>query len=347
MSQKVEDLINKHNFTDPIKDISGFESQELKSLLDSMLMIRLCEEKLAKEKEKGNIIGPVHLGAGQEAIASGVAFNLRKSDRIFGAHRSHSHILSLETNLRSFFAEILGRKTGLSKGMGGSMHLWDKSNGFYGSVPIVAGTVPIALGAGLAAKFDGLGDIAIAYMGDSAVEEGVVHESLNLASLLKIPIIFVVENNMFGSHMHISQRQPLYSAARFAVANGIESRVIDGNNIIEVINTSKELINNARNKNQPGFIEAFTYRWYGHVDWREDIDVGVNRSKEDLLSWKERDPIKRLKESMINKDIIDLNDFKVSQELIFDQIEKSWNLAIEDPYPEASKLIEHVYRSNK
>ena len=206
MIQKVEDLIDKHNFTDPIKDISEFENQELKALLDSMLIIRLCEEKLAKEEKIGNIIGPVHLGVGQEAIASGVAFNLRKSDRVFGAHRSHSHILSLETNLRSFFAEILGRKTGLSKGMGGSMHMWDKPNGFYGSVPIVAGTVPIALGAGLAAKFDGLSDIAIAYMGDSAVEEGVVHECLNLASLLKIPIIFVVENNMFGSHMHISSK---------------------------------------------------------------------------------------------------------------------------------------------
>ena len=344
MLDKINDLINPKNFNEAIDIDTDIDQIFLEKSLRTMIIIRLVEQKLAKEKELGSIGGPVHLGVGQEAIAAGISLHLKKTDRVFGAHRSHSHIISLGTNIKNFFSEILGRHTGLSKGMGGSMHLWDKPNGFYGSVPIVAGTVPIALGAAFAAKMDSNEDIAVSYLGDSALEEGVVHESFNIASLMNLPILFVVENNLFGSHMHISQRQSQVSSTRYAKAHGIDYRLVDGNNVIEIHKASKELINNARKDNKPGFLEAITYRWYGHVDWREDLDVGVNRSFEDLADWKKRDPIKRLKESMIRKNIITINVFEKIISEISDIIETSWEEALKEPHPENANLIKYVYK---
>ena len=268
-------------------DITGFSEDEIFFHLKKMMTIRAVEQKLAKEKEMSNIIGPIHLGVGQEAIASGVAYNILKGDYVYGAHRSHGHVLALGSSIHKLFAEILGKNTGLSKGMGGSMHLYDIENSFAGAVPIVAGTVPLAVGSGLASKIKRDGRIGVTFFGDGAVEEGVVHESLNLASYLKLPVLFVVENNLMASHMHISERQPLSSCARFAEANSIPFRVVDGNNPFEISKSiSNEIIKMRKESSGPFFIEAFTYRWYGHVDFREDVDVGVARSSSDLKKWK-------------------------------------------------------------
>lgn len=326
----------------PIK-LDKIDSDICIKYLKSMLKIRVVEQKLAKGREEGIIGGPVHLGVGQEAIAVGMSSCLRFTDRVFGAHRSHSHILALGSDVRKLFSEVLGRETGHCKGMGGSMHLWDQSVGFYGSVPIVAGTVPLAVGAGLAAKMQGTGDIAVVYFGDGAIEEGVVHESLNFARIQSIPVIFVVENNLFASHMHISQRQPKNSTARFAYANDIDYRVVDGNDVIAMQSASAEIVDNARKGNVPGFIEAVTYRWYGHVDWREDIDVGVSRSQKDVISWRSRDPIKRLANAMIQAGIwSEKKNEEMTNELEF-EINESWEKALDDPYPKQSALLSRVY----
>ena len=313
-------------------------------MLRQLYLIRLVEVKLAKMRELGVIGGPVHLGAGQEAIAVGISKHLRKSDRIFSGHRSHAHLLALGTEPRKLFAEVLGKQSGLTKGMGGSMHLWDGPNGFYGSVPIVAGTVPLAVGAALASKLQGKGDISVAYFGDGAIEEGVVHESLNLARQLQVPILFVCENNLFSSHMHISQRQPLTSVARFAIANDIQGDVIDGNNIVSVEESAKKLIQIARTENLPVFIEAFTYRHYGHVDWREDIDVGVNRSPEDLKLWKSRDPIDRLETALVSNGSLVKDELEQMKLQISNEIETDWDLAMQDPQAETTSLLSDVYK---
>ncbi len=221
--------------------------------LRMMSLIRAVERQLADGRRDRLIGGPVHLGVGQEAIAAGVSQFLRPTDRVFGAHRSHSHLLALGSDICKLFAEVLGRETGHSKGMGGSMHLWDQSVGFYGSVPIVAGAVSLAVGAGMAARLQNTSNIAVAYFGDGACEEGVVHESLNLASIQKDPVLFVVENNLFASHMHISIRQPKDSTARFAEANKIPYRIVDGNDVIAVAKAANELIAAAREGKGPGF----------------------------------------------------------------------------------------------
>lgn len=324
-------------------DIAGQDIAALLTQLQMMLRIRLAERCLADGRRDRLIGGPVHLGVGQEAVAVGVAAELRKSDRVFGGHRSHSHVLSMGASLHRLFAEILGKDTGLSRGMGGSMHLWDQPNGFYGAVPIVSGTVPLAVGAALAAKMQGGGDVGVAYLGDGAVEEGVVHESLNLARMLKAPAIFVVENNLFASHMHISLRQPKESTARFAAANDIPYEIVDGNDVVKVRAAAARLIERARAGHGPGFLEAVTYRWYGHVDWREDVDVGVNRSAEEVGVWRKRDPVARLVAGLQALGLIDADHLAVIEAKIAEEVAEAWKLAQSDAYPPLSALTSRVF----
>lgn len=336
------DLADPSKYHDPI-DIRGEDPAGLITHLRKMVLIRMAEQHLAVARKDGLIGGPVHLGVGQEAIAVGVSESLRNSDTVFGAHRSHSHLLALGSSLHGLFAEILGKDTGLSRGMGGSMHLWDEPRGFYGSVPIMAGTVPLAVGAGLAAKLKGSDNISVSYLGDGAVEEGAVHESLNLARMLRAPVLFVVENNFFASHMEISLRQPLNAMTRFAEAHDIPCELIDGNDVVAVHASAARLIAQVRSGAGPRFLEAVTFRWYGHVDWREDVDVGVNRSVEHLANWRARDPVARLTAALTTAAV-----WSAAQhaDLIADTsraIAEAWDQAMRDPWPHADTLLDAVY----
>ena len=326
-------------------NIEDFSKTELVEMLSKMLLIRNAEYKIAEGRKSGIVGGPVHLGVGQEAVAVAISQYLNNKDMVFGAHRSHAHILSLGINLKEFFAEILAKSSGVSKGMGGSMHLYGGSVGFCGSVPIVAGTVPLAVGSSLATKLKGGNNVSISYLGDGAMEEGIVHESLNFARINNCPVIFVVENNFFSSHLNISLRQPKCLTNRFAKANDIESKVLDGNNLTSICNTAKEFVTRCRNGEGPFFIEAFTYRWFGHVDWREDIDVGVNRSSEDLKNWKRKDPIIRLKKSLKNNNFISENDFQNLTKEVQTRIDSAWNNALKDSSPNWEKSLNYVLQT--
>jgi pyruvate dehydrogenase E1 component alpha subunit len=335
-------LADPGKFHDPV-DLCGFKRDVLVRFLKTMIMIRKVEQQLALGRKAGQIGGPVHLGVGQEAVAVGVSDSLRASDRVFGAHRSHSHLLALNSDYYRLFAEVLGKQSGFSRGMGGSMHLWDQPSGFYGSVPIVSGTVALAVGAAMAARLQNTDDVAVVYFGDGAMEEGVVHESLNLARMQQSPILFVVENNLFASHMHVSLRQPTDLMTRFAVANDIPGKLVDGNNVVAVAEAAAELVHSSRQGNGPGFLELVTYRWYGHVDWREDIDVGVNRSPDDVENWRARDPIGRLSVAMIKADIWTDEEESTYGEQLDDEISVAWDRAMEDPYPDDSATMNRVY----
>ena len=342
MTNSLGDLVNPDKYQEPI-NISNFDSNALIDDLKQMYVIRRVEEIIGDNIVTGVIKCPCHLGIGQEATAVGISRYLRSSDRVFGGHRSHTHYLGLRGSVYKLFAETLGKLDGCSKGMGGSMHLYDTSIGFGGSVPIVGASVPIATGAALAAKKDNLGDIAVSYLGDSACEEGAVQESFNLASIMKLPVIFVVENNLFASHMHIDLRQPHNSTARFAEAHGIPFKVIDGNNLTDIYKASQEAVKHCRENKGPYFIEAMTYRWRGHVGPREDTDVGVKR-KDDLNKWKKRDPIRRLKDSLINKNVLSENDFNEIINTIDTDLDEQWQKALDAPYPPKSLLTEIVYK---
>ncbi len=343
--RSIEELLDPQKFQDPL-NVDNYDSEMLISFLEKMLLIRLTEEKLAEQRELGTIGGPVHLGAGQEAVAVGISENLESKDRVFGAHRSHSHLLSLNPDIHKLFSEVLGKDTGFSKGMGGSMHLIDKESGFYGSVPIVSGTVPLAVGAAFDAYRNGKKNIGVAYLGDGAIEEGVVHESLNLARVLPSPTAFIIENNLFSSHMHISLRQPELSTIRFAEANHIDHYLIDGNNVLEVYENSKELFYNSRETGLPCFLEAVTFRHYGHVDWRKDIDVGVNRSQEDIEQWLKRDPIRRLFLGLKESSIVTEQDILDIKNKLREQIDTAWKKAVNDPYPSNEELLRRVYAND-
>ena len=339
--------LNDNKFINPNEyngalNIDAVDPQILLEMLRKMILIRKAEEKIAENIENGKIKCPCHLAVGQEAIGVAVGLAMRNSDRAFGAHRSHSHYLALNEDTYSLFAEVLGKFSGCSHGMGGSMHIIDKENGFLGSVPIVGATIPIATGAGLAAKFDKRGDIAISYFGDGACEEGVLHESLNMASIMKLPVLFVCENNLFSSHLHINLRQPSNSTARFADAHKVENMVIDGNDVVDMYKKLLKIISEMRVESKPFFMEAFTYRWRGHVGHREDIDVGVQR-KDDLSQWKKRDPIKRLLNSLIDAKIITKMDFENLSQQIQDKINNDWNTAENSDYPDQEFLLQTVY----
>lgn len=336
------DLFDPMQYVGPVS-VKGMESSMLESFYKKMVMIRQCETEIADLIRKKKVVCPCHLAIGQEAIATGISQNLVKTDRTFGNHRSHGHYLSLGGTVYSLIAEIFGKVTGCSRGMGGSMHLFNKEVGFYGSVPIVAGTIPLAVGAGLAIKMGKSDDIAVCYFGDGASEEGVFHESINMAKMYNLPVLFVCENNFYSSHMDIRQRQPFQSIRRFADTQGIEALTIDGNDVTEVYKESGVLIDKIRDGSGPRFLEAVTFRWLGHVGPNEDIDVGVRRSKEEIELWKKRDPIRKLAEAMINAGYCTEDDLKEIDKAIKDSIIKDIKTAENDPYPDPSALLGLVY----
>jgi pyruvate dehydrogenase E1 component alpha subunit len=245
-------------------------------------------------------------------------------------------------DLYRLLAEVLGKDDGCSRGMGGSMHLYAPAEGLLGTVPIVAGTISLAVGAALAAKKDGRGDIAVAYFGDGASEEGALHESLNLAAVWGLPILFVCENNLFSSHMHISLRQPANRVARYAEAHCIPAITMDGNDVVAVSAATKQLVERARSGGGPGFLEAVTYRWRGHVGHREDEDVGVDRGTS-LVHWKQRDPVRRLADALIDADELSPAALAELDASITAEVDELWKRAEQAPYPDAAATMDRVY----
>jgi len=327
-------------------ELDGTPPEQLRQWLRKLIEIRCAEEKIGDEFGKAVIKCPCHLVIGQEAPAVGVAAHIRKGDRVFGAHRSHAHFLALGGTLHHLLAEVLGKDTGCSRGMGGSMHLLARANNFFGSVPIVGATVPIATGAALAAKMDGTGGIAVSYLGDGATEEGVFHESLNLAAVFKLPVLYVVENNLFASHLHISLRQPFDSVCRYAAAHGVPWERVDGNDVVAMARAAGRAIAAARAGEGPQLIEAVTYRWRGHVGHREDNDVGVQR-KEGLNEWKKRDPIGRLAAAMKAAGYLALGQHDQIWDEFRTAVEAAWAQASADPYPPTSALRDRVYSTSE
>jgi pyruvate dehydrogenase E1 component alpha subunit len=327
-------------------DLGQVESAWGLAKLRDMLLIRIAEEFVADLVESGEARCPCHLGIGQEAVAVGVSAHLKPTDRVFGAHRSHSHYLALGGGLLELFAEVLGKEIGASRGMGGSMHLFGPQVGFHGSVPIVGATIPVACGAALACKMDGKDGVAVSYFGDGAAEEGVLHEALNMAAVMRLPIIFVCENNLFSSHLDIHLRQPENRVSRFADAHDVPVRLIDGNDVIAVARATGELVAEARRGGGPGFIEAVTYRWRGHVGPKEDIDVGVRRRPADLVAWKRRDPVRRLSDALIARGALASDGVETIMAELRDDCGTALAQARSAAYPPVSNLLDFVYANS-
>lgn len=327
-------------------DLRNAPTEWLVECYRDMVAIRRAEERIADLYSAQETRTPVHLGIGQEAVAVGVSAHLNSQDRVYSGHRGHSHYLAMHAPMRGIMAEVLGRATGASGGMGGSMHLFAPEAGFHGSVPIVGATIPIAVGAAIACKMDGKGQVAVCYFGDGACEEGVLHESLNLARVMDLPVLFVCENNFYSSHLDIHLRQPSNSVARFAEAHRIERRVVDGNDVVSVADAASDLIAAARAGEGPGFLEAVTFRWRGHVGPEADIDVGVMRSPEELTAWKRRDPVRRLVDALGRDRGVDRSRFDAIDAEIDAAIDDAVTFARNSAYPSANVLLDYVYAGN-
>jgi len=274
---------------------------QLLELLERMVLIRRTEERLRAEAAAGKLPGGVHLYIGQEAIAAGVCAQLRVSDWITSTHRGHGHFLAKGGDPKAMMAEIWGRRTGICKGMGGSMHVADFSKGILGANGIVGGGFAIATGAAYSSKLRADGRVAVCFFGDGASNQGVFMETLNISSLWKLPVVFVCEHNRFSEFTPSSAVTSGEIADR-ARAFRIPCSVVDGNDVLEVWRAAGEAVERARRGDGPSFIEAHTYRIQGHLE-AEDLFLGGGkyREKEEIDAWRkpDRDPIARFQAELV------------------------------------------------
>ncbi|MEQ8211454.1 MAG: thiamine pyrophosphate-dependent dehydrogenase E1 component subunit alpha [Lacipirellulaceae bacterium] len=317
------------------------EQTDLLRFYRSMLRIRLFEEAVADVVEAGEIRTPCHFCIGQEAPPVGVCEALTTDDQIFGAHRSHGHYLAKGGDMQALMAEIFCRSTGCCGGRGGSMHVIDTSVGVMGTVPIVAATIPIAVGAALAAKLRGEDRVAVSFFGDGATEEGHFHESLNLAGVNNLPVLFVCENNLYSSHMGIHQRRREDNILKSAEAHGIVGESVDGNDVTAVFEASKRATARARAGAGPTLLECRTFRWRGHVGPAWDYDVGVKR-KDELKDWIKRDPLLRCRQELVEQGVTEPALADLRQE-VEEEVAAALEYARNSPEPMGSEVLRHVY----
>jgi acetoin:2,6-dichlorophenolindophenol oxidoreductase subunit alpha len=325
---------------------SSLANQQVKFLEDcyrSMLRIRLFEERIADLVESGEIKTPCHLYIGQEAIAVGVCAALNPDDYLWGGHRSHGHYLAKGGDLRAMMAEIYGKSTGCSEGRGGSMHIIAPEVGLMGTVPLVAATIPLAAGAGLAAKLRGSRQVSVAFFGDGATEEGHFHESVNLAAVYRLPVVFICENNFYASHMQLHERRAEDNIWKTGEAHGIPGIQLDGNDVAVVYDAAREAVRRAREGAGPTLIEGRTYRWRGHVGPAWDMDVGVKR-KDELKDWLAKDPVARVRKQLLGRGT-NQEQLAEVEVVLREEIEAAVTFARESPSPDVSELMQHVYAS--
>lgn len=319
------------------------ETSTLLEMYGKMLLIRRFEECVADLVEDGQIATPCHFCIGQEAAAVGVCEALEKTDTVWGAHRSHGHYLAKGGNVNRLMAEILCRATGCSGGRGGSMHVIDQSVGVMGTVPIVGATIPIAVGAALASKLRGANSVSVSFFGDGATEEGHFHESLNLAGIQNLPVIFVCENNLYSSHMGIFQRRREDNIIRSAETHGIAGERIDGNDVEAVFEATTNAVEMARRGGGPTLLELRTFRWRGHVGPKWDEDVGVKR-KDELKEWLHRDPIAACKRRLCSLGVGAATFDKIDRE-VETSVLNSLEFAQASPAPTPESVTDYVYRT--
>lgn len=315
----------------------------LRAMYVTMLRIRKFEEKVAELLIEGEIKCPCHLYIGEEAVATGVCTALRKDDWVFSTHRSHGHYIAKGGDVKALMAELYGKATGCSKGRGGSMHLASPEVGLPGSSAIVAGTVPLAVGAALAFSMQKK-SVSVAFFGDGAANEGAWYESLNFASLRRLPVIFVCENNLYSTHMPISACLADTNIHKKAEAFNMPGTRIDGNNVAEVFTVARGAIEDARRGKGPALIECMTYRWRGHVGPNFDLDKGL-RGKDELDYWMNRCPIKALERLLLDHSIISESEKRQICQGIDEEVEEAIAFAKESPYPDQSELSSQVFKT--
>ncbi|MFC1900655.1 thiamine pyrophosphate-dependent dehydrogenase E1 component subunit alpha [Chloroflexota bacterium] len=316
------------------------ENSQLIDMYRTMLTIRRFEERVSKEFIEDNIPGYVHVYIGEEAVATGVCMNLQKSDRIVSHHRGHGHCIAKGADIKRMMAEIYGKKTGYCKGKGGSMHIADFSIGMLGANGIVGAGLPIAVGAAAAAQLEGNGKVAVVFFGDGGTHEGEFHETMNLASIWKLPLIFVCENNYYSAFSRAEDTIAIDEIYKRAEAYSMPGMAVDGNDVVAVYEAAKGLVERAREGGGPSFLECRTYRWHGHFETKMPMEI---RPADEVEAWKKKCPVAAMERKLIKTGISTEKDIEEIQNQVMVQIDDAVKYAVESPFPEPEDALEDVY----
>ncbi len=322
--------------------VAGNEGSEQWTLMyEQMLKIRLFEEHVNQLYFAAKMPGLAHLYIGEEAIAVGVCQALRREDYITSTHRGHGHCLAKGATVDRMFAELLGKDAGYCHGKGGSMHIADQDTGNLGANAIVGGSAGIATGSAMSNKMLGNNLVSVCFFGDGALGQGVLYEVMNMASLWKLPIVYVCENNMYNEYTHYSETTAGEISTR-ARAFGIQTEQVDGQDVRLVYATASRLIERARRGEGPGFLLCDTYRYMGHHVG--DIQRGYYRAKEEEEHWKtQRDPLKLLADWLLEQGIADNETLQQIAQRVEEEIEAGERFALDAPYPDLSEVDKDVY----
>lgn len=319
--------------------IEHFSAEALKGALHRMYRVRKFEEGAEQCYMRGLIHGTMHLSIGQEASAVASCLPLAPDDQITSTHRGHGHCLAKGADVARMFAEFFGKETGYCKGRGGSMHIADVAKGNLGANGIVAGGIPIAVGAALSAKRLGTGKVVLCFFGDGANNEGAFHESLNIAAVWKLPVVFVCENNQYGMSTSIKQSTAVAKIADRASSYDMPGFTVDGNDFSEVAATVDQAVQRARNGEGPTLIENVTYRWRGH----SRSDRNRYRSKEEIAEWMARDPITKFAELLKEHNIMTADEIAALETAVDEEIEAAIEFAQNSPDPSPEDVTRDVY----
>jgi acetoin:2,6-dichlorophenolindophenol oxidoreductase subunit alpha len=306
-----------------------------------MLRIRLFEEQVNQLYTRALMPGLAHLYIGEEAVAVGVCEALRPEDYITSTHRGHGHCVAKGANLDLMFAELLGKEAGYCKGKGGSMHIADPATGNLGANAIVGGSAGIATGAAFSAKRLGTGQVAVCFFGDGALGQGLLYEVMNIASLWKLPVIYVCENNLYNEYTHYSETTAGDIQLR-GPAFGVKSYKVDGQDVRAVYAVTQELVERARKGEGPSILFCDTYRFHGHHVG--DVAREYYRSKQEELTWKtDRDPVINMEKFLTQRGIVDAAAVGKIQAEIQAEVDSAVKFAIDAPYPTPDKVDQDVY----
>jgi len=323
--------------------VTGPDTAARRAMLRAMARIRWIEEEIARLYAEQEMRCPTHLCVGQEAPPVGVSAHLRRGDLVFSAHRSHGHYLAKGGDLKAMIAELYGRETGCASGKGGSQHLVDLSVGFMGSAPILASTISVAVGAALGSRMRGEDRVVVSYFGDAAVEEGIFHEAMNYASVAKLPVLFVCENNLYGVQSALDVRQPAgRQIADIAAAHAVPATSGDGNDIDAVWRLAGAAIAGIRAGGGPAMLELATYRWLEHCGPNDDTGIGY-RDAAELDAWRARCPVDRCRDGLLAEGSLTKADIAAMEQDIAAEMDAAVAFARNSPFPPPEDLHRDVH----
>jgi pyruvate dehydrogenase E1 component alpha subunit len=314
--------------------------EKLAWMYETMYRIRRFEERLLEETVKGNAMGVAHTSDGQEAGPTGICAHLTEKDWIGSTHRGHGHCIAKGVETNRMMAEIFGRLTGMCKGKGGSMHIADFSKGMLGANGIVGASVPLAVGAALSARYFGSDAVGVAFFGDGATSQGVVHESMNLAAIWRLGVIFACENNHYAESTPVEYAVAGSDIADRAAGYGIPGVVVDGMDVFAVYEAAGEAVRRARAGEGPTLLELKTYRYHGHYHADEPLKYRL-KEEEDL--WKKRDPIPAFEKRVLEQKLMTAGALESIRAEIESEIEAAVTFALESPLPPIDELYTDVY----